>query len=236
MKEIIAKIFPPRVVDLLLGVLATVSFCVGMWFVFYKAPLLKLNGMPWWSQKIFYIHLPCAWGSLSGLLIVLIASIGYLVTRKESWDTLAVAATEICFIFATGVLITGPLWAKPSWNTFWNWGDPRLMSFFALWMILGAYFLLRNYGDSGEQVRVASASLGIIGALSVPFVYLSVRFAPGFHPNPNKMQFDLWVRITVHTLNFSFLFLFLLLMRVRRRLEENRNLARRIKLHCDELD
>jgi heme exporter protein C len=221
--------------DLLFLGLTAVLLVAGITMSFYYAPLLKHQGADWWSQKIFYIHLPSAWGALGGLLLVLTGSVAYLSRRSLKWDTFAVAASEICFVFASNVLITGPLWARPSWGTAWDWQDPRLMSFLALWLLLGAYFLLRTFGLQGAQVRVASATLGIIGALSVPFVYAAVKFS-ALHPPPSKMRVGLDVRLTVWVCNFAFFFFFLFLMRFRRRLEDQNNRLHRLKMKVQEIE
>lgn len=209
-------------------------FGVGLYMMAHYAPLLRMNGLPWWSQKIFYIHVPAAWGGLGGLLLVLIGSIAYLQTRDEGWDAFAVAATEVCFIYATAVILTGPLWARPSWGTFWKWEDPRLMSFLALFLILGAYQLQRIYGAPGHGKRVASAALGIVGALSVPFVYLSVKYGRSLHPILKAKEVDGRVRLTLYVFLVAFLLLFLLLLRIRKRLEEQRNRTEALLLQIPE--
>lgn len=210
-------------IDYLLLLLSITCLSLGLWMAFFYAPLLRHTGLPWWSQKIFYIHLPAAWGGLSGMFLVLIGSIAYLRTRNERWDAFAVGAAEICFLYGTIVMSTGPLWARPSWNTYWKWEDPRLMSFLALWLVLAAYFVFRSYGGRGHQVRVAAAALGVVGAISVPFVYLSVKLGRSLHPMLKVDEVDSRVRLTVWVCNLAFFFLFLFLMRWRRQLELQRN-------------
>ncbi len=184
---------------------------------FFYAPLLKYNGLPWWSQKIFYVHLPAAWGGLTGLLVVLIGCVGYILTKNPKLDALAASAAVPSFLYSSLVLITGPLWAKPSWNTYWKWDDPRLMSFFAFWLVLVAYHLLRYFSEDDEAKRLASSALGIIGALSVPFVFLSVKFGRSLHPKP--IEFDPRVGFTALLFIISFFLLFIALVRIHYRLE-----------------
>ena len=210
-----------QIVDFLLALVSGISFCIGLYMVIYYAPLLRHNGLPWWSQKIFYIHVPSAWGGMAGLIMVLTGAVAYLLTRKESWDAFAAAAAEPCLLFTTLVMITGPLWAKPSWNTYWKWEDPRLMSFFALWLVLVAYHLMRSFSEEGAGRRITSAALGIIGAVSVPLVFLSIKFGRTLHPKPVEM--DAHVRNTLFVMLFSFTLLFILIMRVRYRLEKQHN-------------
>ncbi len=224
------------VTDLIMVLLSGVLLAVGLYMVFYYAPLLKHNGLPWWSQKIFYIHLPVAWGSMSGFILVFIGSVAYIITRKESWDNFAVGAAEACLLFATLVLVTGPLWGKPSWNTYWKWDDPRLMSFFAMWLLLVAYQILRMYTEEGESKRLTSAAIGILGSISVPFVYLSVKFGNTLHPRPAKMQIGSKVQITTWVMLLAFFFVFLLFFRIRRRLEGQRNRLYRLNQLVSDLD
>lgn len=209
--------------DVFLGFVSGVSLCVGLYLAFYYAPLLKHNGLPWWSQKIFYVHVPVAWGAMVGLIFVLVGSIMFFRTRQPQWDHVTVAAAEPCLLYATLVMVTGPLWAKPSWNTFWKWDDPRLMSFFALWLILVAYQVLRSFSEEGEGKYLTSAALGILGSLSVPFVYFSVRMGHTLHPKPSRMEMAMEVRITTWVFLLSFSLLFVLIYRFRKRLEQQRH-------------
>lgn len=98
-------------------------------------------------------------------------------------DTLAVCAAEIGVLFITIVLLTGPLWAKPVWGTFWTW-DARLTTSFVLWLIYIAYLMLRRQIPSEEKAARLSAVFGIIGFLDVPIVYMSIRWWRTLHPQP----------------------------------------------------
>lgn len=208
---------------MILGTIAILCFSAGLYMAFYYAPLLHMNGLPWWSQKIFYIHVPAAWGALGGLILVLIGSVAYVRKRDAGWDAFAAAAAEVSFLYATLMVLTGPLWARPSWGTFWKWEDPRLMSVLALFLIMGAYQLQRMYGAPGHPKRIASAALGIIGALSVPFVYYSVKLGRSIHPILDPKHVDSRIRVTLYVFVVGFLCMFAVLMILRKRLEEHRN-------------
>jgi heme exporter protein C len=158
---------------------------------------------------------------MAGLLLVLVGSVGYLITRRERWDVIAVAAAEPSLLYATLVLVTGPLWARPSWNVYWKWEDPRLMSFFAWWLILIGYHLLRNFNEDGTSRRITSAALGIVGAISVPFVFYSVKLGRSLHPKP--IEVNAQVRFTTIVFLCAFSLLFVLLFQLRYRLECQRN-------------
>jgi heme exporter protein C len=131
-------------------------------------------------QKIFYIHVGTAWNAFLAFFVVFVASILYLKTRKLKYDVLAAASAEVGVLFITIVLLTGPIWAKHSWNTWWTW-EPRLTTTLILWFIYIAYFLVRSGVTDRAGRAVLAAVFGIIGFLNVPIVYISVRWW-GSHP------------------------------------------------------
>jgi heme exporter protein C len=87
-------------------------------------------------------------------------------------------------IFTTVVLITGPLWAKPIWGTYWAWWDVRLVSTLFLWFIYVSYIVLRGAVESPTLRARYSAILGILGAFLIPFIHLSVYLFATMHPMP----------------------------------------------------
>jgi ABC-type transport system involved in cytochrome c biogenesis permease subunit len=97
-------------------------------------------------------------------------------------DAVAVSSAEVGVIFCTIVLVTGPIWARPVWGIWWTW-DVRLTTTLALWLIYVSYLVLRRFSNTGE-IAILSASLAVIGALDVPFVYFSIWFFRTQHPRP----------------------------------------------------
>ena len=144
------------------------------------APTDRLQGD---VQRIFYIHVPAAWIGMLGFAVVFVASIAYLVTRNARWDRLAASSAEVGVVFTTGVMLTGPLWGRPVWGVYWDW-DPRLTSFFVLWLLYISYLVLRSYVTEPTRRARYSAVLGIIAFLDVPLVYVSVRWWRSLHPGP----------------------------------------------------
>ena len=118
-----------------------VSMVTAIWVVFVATPPETTMGV---VQRIFYFHVPSAWIAFLAFFIVCIASVAYLRTAKDFWDTLALSSAEIGVLFTTLVLITGPLWARPVWNTWWTW-DARLTTTLVLWLIYVAYLMLRSF-------------------------------------------------------------------------------------------
>ena len=160
--------------------LSYVAILTALYFAFLYAPTERTMGD---VQRIFYFHVPSAWVSFLAFFVVCIASIAFLRTGKESWDTLAASSAEIGVLFITIVLLTGPMWAKPVWNTFWTW-DARLTTSFVLWLIYIAYLMLRSYVYDKERGARFAAVFGIIGFLDVPIVYMSIRWWRTLHPAP----------------------------------------------------
>ncbi|MFQ5742930.1 MAG: cytochrome c biogenesis protein CcsA [Acidobacteriota bacterium] len=137
-------------------------------------------------QRLFYLHVPAALTMYVAITMVFLASILYLQRRESRWDEVGAAAAEVGTLFGTIVLITGPIWARPIWGTWWTW-DARLTSFFILWLIFVAYLMLRAYGGSPEQVARYCAVLAIIGFLDLPIIHFSVQWWRTLHPQPVLM-------------------------------------------------
>lgn len=136
------------------------------------------------AQKIYYIHVPAAWVAFLAFGLVAIASGVFLWVRDQRLDRFAESSAEVGVIFTTVVLITGPLWAKPIWGTYWTWWDVRLVSTLFLWFIYVSYIVLRGAVESPELRARYSAVLGILGALLIPFIHLSVYLFATMHPMP----------------------------------------------------
>jgi heme exporter protein C len=136
------------------------------------------------AQKIFYIHVPAAWVAFMAFFLVAVASAVFLWLHDERLDRFAESSAEVGVVFTTVVLITGPLWAKPIWGTYWAWWDVRLISTLFLWFIYIAYIVLRGAIDSPVTRARYSAVLGILGVLLIPFIHLSVYLFSTMHPMP----------------------------------------------------
>jgi heme exporter protein C len=131
------------------------------------------------NQKIFFYHAPAAWVMFTAVFVCGIASVGYLRSRKPSWDDTAAAAGDLVVVFGATTLTMGPIWGKAAWGAWWVW-DARLTSSLLLWMIFVAYALIRRYGGPGSE-RLA-AGLAVFGAADVPLVYFAVNFWKTQHP------------------------------------------------------
>lgn len=166
-------------IEKLLDIICFIMVSIALYFVFIYAPTEQVMGV---VQKIFYFHVASAWIGFFGFFVTFICSIGLFITNRYIFDDIASASAEIGVIFCTIVLITGPIWAKPIWGTWWTW-DPRLTTTLILWFIYIGYIMLRNFVDEEDKRAKFSAALGIIGFVDVPIVFLSIRWWRTIHPN-----------------------------------------------------
>jgi heme exporter protein C len=134
------------------------------------------------AQRIFYYHVPAAATSFGLFIVNCIASIWFLWKRSPKADALAVAGAEVGVVFCGVVLITGPIWAKYAWGTFWVW-DARLTTTLLLWLLYMSYLILRRSSEAGST-SVLAAALAIIASLDIPIVYMSNRWFRTNHPQP----------------------------------------------------
>jgi heme exporter protein C len=135
------------------------------------------------TQKILYFHAPAAWNAMLCMMALLVYGILFLWLREPVWDTLALAAGEVGFLFCSLNLATGMLWGKPIWGTYWTW-DSRLTSALVLWFIYLSYLLLRNLTENPEARARAGAILGILGCIDLPVIHFSVLWWRTLHPQP----------------------------------------------------
>lgn len=149
--------------------------------VIFFTPLEARQGA---AQKIMYLHAPSAFVSLYlAFGIVGIASVLYLWLRDERLDRVAASSAEVGVVFMTVVLVTGPLWGKPIWGTWWTW-DARLTLTLFTWFLFLGYLILRGAIEDHDTRARYSAVLGVLGALLVPFIHLSVYLFRTLHPMP----------------------------------------------------
>jgi heme exporter protein C len=132
-------------------------------------------------QRIFYFHVPSAVVAYLAVAVLLGSSIIYLTKRDLAWDDLSKAATEVCLLFCTLVLITGPIWAKPAWGTWWTW-EARLISTLVLELLLIGALMVRRYADNRDLGARLAAILGITIAADVYVIHKAVEWWRGMHP------------------------------------------------------
>lgn len=135
------------------------------------------------AQKIYYVHVPSAWSAMLAMGMVGLASILFLFLKDPRYDRFASASAEVGTAFSLVMLTTGPLWARPVWNTWWTW-DARLTLTLMLFFLFVGYQVLRGaVTDPGLRARYA-AVVGICGMVLLPFIHLSVYLFRTLHPMP----------------------------------------------------
>jgi heme exporter protein C len=160
------------------GLVTLVTMSAAIFMVFVYVPTEAQQGI---VQRIFYFHVPCAWVAFASFALVAISGAFYLWFGQQVWDDLACAAAEVGMIFCTLVLITGSIWAKPIWGTWWTW-DSRLTTTLVLWLLYAGYLTLRVMADEVPQVGRLAAVVGIVAAADVPVIIVSVRLWRTIHP------------------------------------------------------
>ncbi len=169
-------------------------------------------------QRIFYFHMGTVWVATIAFIIVFISSIQYLRKESRRWDKLAYSSAELGVLFITLTIITGSIWAKPVWGTWWTW-DPQLTTTFILWILYIVYMILRSAaGDDAKKAKFA-AVFGIIAFLDLPLVYISARMMRGispvvFGPGGGGIAPEMMIALLLTLLAFTLLFVVLLKQRI----------------------
>ncbi|HBV85301.1 MAG TPA: cytochrome C assembly protein [Desulfosporosinus sp.] len=189
-----------------------VSMLVSLYLVFVWVPVERQMGP---VQKIFYFHVPSAWVAFLAFFVVFAASLMYLKTKLALYDIIAGSSAQVGVVFTTIVLITGPIWGKASWGTWWTW-DPRLTTTLILWFIYLAYLIIRNSAKGHEKNLRLAAVFGIIGFIDVPIVFMAVRWWRTIHPvvfeaNNIGLPTSMLTTLMVCLLTFTLLYFVLLL-------------------------
>jgi len=160
-----------------LGIAALLALAAAQIYGFTTSPPDRDMGH---LQKIMYVHVPAAWNAFIAFFVVLVGSVLYLWKRDERYDLLAAAAAEAAAVLTALTLALGSIWGRPTWGVWWTW-DARLTSTAVLLVIIVGYLALRALTDDADRRARWSAAVGILGALNVPIVYMSVRWWRTLH-------------------------------------------------------
>ncbi|MEO7085662.1 MAG: cytochrome c biogenesis protein CcsA [Gemmatimonadaceae bacterium] len=166
-------------------------------------------------QKILYVHVPSAWMSMLAPFTVLYFSLLYLWKKREEDDLLAAASAEVATAFSGLTLVLGMIWGKPTWGVWWAW-DARMTSMLVQFLILVGYLSLRALVDERDRRAQWSAAVGILGAINVPIVYMSVRWWRTLHQiQSSPATVDPAYVIGLRLNAFAFLFVMIYFIRAR---------------------
>jgi heme exporter protein C len=185
----------------ILTIITPVAVALGLYLALFWVGMDEKQGE---VQRLFYIHLSAFAAAFVAFGATVVGGILYLRTRTIRWDILALAGVEVGLTLALINLLTGMIWARPSWNTWWTW-DPRLTSEAVMLLTYAAYLMLRNGVENPEQRRRFAAVFGIIAFSTVILTFAITRLKPedtihpvviGTNPQNAKGGFELQSRIT----------------------------------------
>jgi heme exporter protein C len=191
---------------------------IGLYLAFFVAPPDYQQGD---TVKIMFIHVPAAWLGMFGYVLIAVAALGTLIWRHPLADVAAKTAAPIGATFTFVALVTGSLWGKPMWGTYWVW-DARLTSVLVLFLLyLGLLALWQAIEEPGRAGR-AAAILALVGAVNVPIIHYSVVWwntlhqpASVFRVGGPSIDPSLLAPLLVMALAFTLLFILLHLISIR---------------------
>jgi heme exporter protein C len=132
-------------------------------------------------QRVFYFHVSAGWVGMIGFLLAVVAGIAYLRSADNKWDVVGLAGIEVGLVFMLINIVTGSIWARPIWNTWWTW-DPRLVTATIMELVYIAYVMLRQGIEDPDRRARFGAIYAIVGFISVPMTFLSIRIWRTIHP------------------------------------------------------
>jgi heme exporter protein C len=197
---------------------------------FLWAPLVPVLGG---TTRVLYFHIPSAWITVLALGWSMLHSVQYLRTRQLGHDDQAAAAAELGVLFCIAAAVSGSLWARAQWGSYWNW-DPRETTIFFLLLIYAAYLALRSAIEGEEKRARLAAVYSVIAFVTVPFlIFVVPRLYATLHPSPILPQrgegraMDPRIRICFYAMlaGFTVLFFWMLSLKVRLVRSERRALS-----------
>lgn len=184
------------------------------WLVFFGLVVTPPDRDQGESVRIMYAHVPGAWLAYLAFVVTAISSAMYLFRRTRSlvWDRIAGASAEIGVLFMGISLVTGSLWGRLTWGTFWTW-DARLTTTAFLFITYVGYLAVRGLGGTHHQRARRSAVLALLAVLEIPLVHFSVRLWNSLHQEASVagntdvtmdglMLFTLFLGVIVFTLMY----------------------------------
>jgi len=201
---------------------------VGLWYSLFNSPPDYQQGE---TVRIMYVHVPAAWMAMMVYLSMTIMSLFALVWRHPLADILSKCSAPIGASFTLIALVTGSIWGKPTWGTWWVW-DARLTSVFILFLIyMGHITLVRSFEDEYKGAR-AGAILTLIGAFNLPIIKFSVDWWNTLHQPASVIKLDgptihidMMIPLILMALGFLFFYFSFLLINVQTELN-NRKLKK----------
>ena len=198
-----------------LAILSMIMIPVSLYFAFIYAPTESTMGH---IQRILYFHVPQAILSYVSAIILGLASLMYLIKGDLKWDRLAYCSAELGVLFTATTLVSGMIWARPVWNTWWEF-DTRLTLELMLGLLFVGYHMLRAYLPEREKRARLSTVFGFLALLDVPINYLSTRLVEQHHPvvlgpGGGGMEPSMSLALLVSMIAFGIVYAYLLTQRI----------------------
>ena len=173
-------------ISFFLSIFTLVLFLVGVYWGLYIAPIDYLQGN---SYRIMYVHVPAAWLSLQTYIFMAVTGFIALVWKVKIMEIASIQSAPIGAFFTIIALVTGMIWGKPTWGTYWVW-DARLTSeLILLFLYIGVIVLYASFSDKRQAVKITSL-LAIIGLINIPIIHYSVEWWNTLHQGPTVTKFD----------------------------------------------
>jgi heme exporter protein C len=167
----------PRLLALL-DIITVLLFITAVAMVFLYAPLEAVMGQ---VQRVFYFHVANAWVGMLGFLVAAISGVAFLRKGDRKWDVIGMAAVEISLVFFFIAIVSGSIWARGSWGTWWTW-EPRLTTAAIVELVYAAYIMLRQGIEDPDRRARFGAVYAVLAFISVPLTFISIRIARTIHP------------------------------------------------------
>jgi heme exporter protein C len=167
--------------------------------------------------RLMYVHVPSAWLAYMSFILTATGSVFVLSKKSQWWDLVAASAAEIGVLFCGLALLTGMIWGRPTWGTYWEWGDARLVSTLVLFLMFVGYLAVRRIPSDPSVRAKRSAIVALIGVVNIPLVHFSVKWWRTLHQEAtvlstdfdpkldDLMLFTLFFSLIVFTLVFAWL-------------------------------
>ena len=171
------------------------------------------------SVRIMYVHVPSAWISLGIFSLIAILSVGSFIFKNKNFSLIAKSLAPSGFVFNIIALVTGSIWGKPTWGTWWAW-DARITSMLILVLFYSMYILAWRIFENKEQVIKITSIIAILGAINVPIIKFSVDWWSTLHQNSSvnllsktSIHPSMVVPLLIMTAAFSLFSLLIFLMK-----------------------
>ena len=206
-------------------ILAVVFISLGLFFALFYSPPDYLQSE---AVRIMYVHVPSAWLSLLSYSSIFLLSIFYLIWKFPLFLIIAREGLLMGFSFTLIAMVTGALWGKPTWGTYWVW-DARLTSFFILLFIFLGLILLSKTMRDGTKSDQSFAYLALLGGINLPIIKFSVDWWNTLHQPASVIRvggptisIEMLIPLIAMFFGLFFLYIFLLLLNVISNIEEKK--------------